>query len=274
MLCILLLSRCVLEPGRGLFPDPCHDLLCLCLRLDPRPKKQIRRLAGSGVAYRVRHHLYCWTTYYSRMSSSGFEEMSSPKPCPQANVCLKLASEMDKDGMVTLSEPLCEFARNDTTNLKYFTTGHVKGQACTSTALAALLYIYQTGLKVKDALPKLWATCSTIAVIFENNSTLTSIALRNSQLSHRGSIRERTCALGWVGMIYKLVDCGALRSTDDGSALLKQYNAIASTSGIVQGAQRQSILNLLNVPHDAVAVMIVGSEHGTVFCGIVSAWHD
>ena len=265
MLCILLLSRCV---------DPCHDLLCLCLRLDPRPKKNkfgdwldLELPIEYGTTYTVGDWLNLGeqTTYYSRMSSLGFEEMSSPKPCPQANVCLKLASEMDKDGMVTLSEPLCEFARNDVTNLKYFTTGHVKGQARTSTAVAALLYIYQTGLKITDALPKLWATCSTIAVVFENHSTLTSIALRNSQLSHRGSIRERTCALGWVGMIYKLVDCGALRSTDDGSALLKQYNAIASTSGIVQGAQRQSILNLLNVPHDAVAVMIVGSEHGTVF---------
>ena len=93
-------------------------------------------------------------------------------------------------------------------------------------------------------------------MVFENHSTLTSIALRNSQLSHRGSIRQHTCALGWVGMIYKLVDCGALRSTDDGSALLKQYNAMASTSGIIQGNQRSSILNLLSAPRDAVSVML------------------
>ena len=70
----------------------------------------------------------------------------------------------------------------------------------------------QAGVNLIDMFPKLVGTGCMIATKFEKPSTLTSIALRNAQLSHRGSLRKAHCAIQWVGsraqvMFTLFVDC-------------------------------------------------------------------
>ena len=70
----------------------------------------------------------------------------------------------------------------------------------------------------------------------------TAVALRNAQLSQRGSIRAGHSTATWVVKLGYLLAEGA-----DPSAVLKQYDQVASQGGKLTGQKRTSVLALLKV---------------------------
>ncbi len=113
----------------------------------------------------------------------GFDQVSSTKPPPYASTVRRLVAEMDKDGFVTTSEPLRAFVREG--GSPPFHLGHVKGVARTSVLLSYLL--------VSRLQPE------QVPLSSGHVSLMTSVALRDTQLSNRGSIRKAHCAVtyGW-----------------------------------------------------------------------------
>lgn len=140
----------------------------------------------------------------------GFDLGSSSKPFALATTCLDLAGEMDKDGMVTETEPMLCFVRDgyepESGNFKL---GHVKGLARSGVFLFPLACVFwqqkavQPGLKVADVFPKLLGTGSKIHFRLFKFTTLSAVALKNAQLSQRGSLRKAHCVIVWVSSLDK-----------------------------------------------------------------------
>jgi hypothetical protein len=139
----------------------------------------------------------------------GFDLGSSSKPFALATTCLELAGEMDKDGMVTETEPMLCFVRDgyepESGNFKL---GHVKGLARSGVFLFPLACVFwqqkvQPGLKVADVFPKLLGTGSQIHFRLFKFTTLSAVALKNAQLSQRGALRKAHCVIVWVSSLDK-----------------------------------------------------------------------
>ena len=184
-----------------------------------------------------------------RVRDFGFDVASSTKPPPVAAICLRLAQEMDKDGFVTGSEPMRAFLSEN--KLPPFQLGHVKGSARHSTLLACLLFLHQRGLSVQRILPHVFHTARAVLTVIEQHQNLTSVALRNAQLSARGSIRRAHCAVTWAGKLLILQQHG-----QDAASVVKQYNEIASSGAQLTGQRRVSVLQLLKAPLEALNVVL------------------
>ena len=196
----------------------------------------------------------------------GFDADASTKPAPFPLICRKIACEVDTDGFVTASEPLRAFVRADY-NLE-FGLGHVRGMARFSVLLGSLAVVWKFGggsTRISVVLPKLYATARAIYTTIEQHSTLTSVALRNATLSHRGSIRQAHDAITWVGKLMLLQEKGS-----DASAIIKQYNSQASANAQLSGGKRTAVLAMLGVQREATDVVLacVGK------LGDASPWTD
>ena len=126
---------------------------------------------------------------------------------------------MDKDGLVTESEPLLSFVfPEDGKRIGglaadagvFLQLGHVKGLGRVTTFLLPLACVWwqssrQPGLRLIDFFPKLVGTASTVHFVLEQFTTYTDIALRNAQLSHRGSLRKAHCVVTWVSSLDPLL---------------------------------------------------------------------
>ena len=119
-----------------------------------------------------------------------------------------MAGEMDKDGYVTNNEPLTCFQRSN--NSGPFNLGYVKGLGRQSTFLFACLAAWNQKQPMSDVFPQLWSTGQKISFVLETHADLTSVALRNAQLSHRGSIRRAHCTITWLGKMLLLGHLGAM----------------------------------------------------------------
>lgn len=206
------------------------------------------------------------TLLVGHASTFGFDSKTSSKPFPFANTCILLAQEMDKDGYVTQSEPLRCFHRSEADNGNQFSIGYVKGFARQSTFLFGCLAVYQTRQKMVDIFPKLCQTASKVYFHLENHTTLTSVALRNAQLSHRGSIRKAHCVITWVSKLLLLQANGV----SDAASVIKQYNTGASSAGQLQGNKRVGILALLALPQTALEILV----HTASALGEHSPWSE
>eukprot|EP00973_Karenia_brevis_P073220 10171849-Karenia_brevis.AAC.1 len=120
------------------------------------------------------------------------------------------------------------------------------------TFLLPSLACYLQKLSVSDCFPQLFRTGVQIHFKLEPHSSLTSVALRNAQLSHRGSIRKSHCAITWIGKLLLLQANGV----SDPSSVIKQYNAMASSGGQLTGNKRVAILALLHAPKAALEILM------------------
>ena len=140
-----------------------------------------------------------------------------------------------------------------------FVIGHIKGMARTCSLLAILLVLKFVDENPKVCCKVLHSSVQCISIIFESHASMSSVALRTAQLSHRGSLRKALCALGWVGLLIKLQEQGSLTATGEGhdaATLINQYNNMTSAQAQIQGSKRVSILNLLTAPRKAVKRML------------------
>ena len=83
------------------------------------------------------------------------------------------------------------------------------------------------------------STIQSVYIVLEPHATKTAVALRNAQLS---SMRVGHDAATWVVKLGYLQAEGA-----DPSAVLKQYDQLASQGGKLTGQKRTSVLALLKV---------------------------
>ena len=184
-----------------------------------------------------------------RPTQLGFDCDATTKPLPFVKASVAIAEEVEKDGFITASEALRVFPRD--TWIGAFSLGHVKGMARTCVALSCVLHCKLTGNKVSDLFPKLYTTLQTVCAVFERHSTMTSVALRNAQLSYRGSIRRAHDAATWTGKLRMLKSKG-----EDGANVIKMYNAMASSGAQLQGGKRAAVLNLMMVPDQAIDAIL------------------
>ena len=181
------------------------------------------------------------TLYHVHVSDFGFDPGATTKDVPFATTIEKLASEMDRDGFVTVSEPMRSFTRVSHEKDPHFFLGHIKGMARITVPIACLLHCKLNSLEFPITFPKLFHTLRCITVAFENHANLQSVALRSAQLSGRGAIRKAYCAVTWMGALNKLSKSGS-----DPTTVLKLHNQQASSGSQIVGAKRVSVLNLLS----------------------------
>eukprot|EP00973_Karenia_brevis_P064036 8899265-Karenia_brevis.AAC.1 len=117
-----------------------------------------------------------------------------------------------------------------------------------------------------DSFPKLKGVDAPIFFKLESHASLTSVCLRNAQLSHRGSIRKAHDAITWVSKLLLLQSNGVT----DPSAVIKQYNNNASSGGQIGGAKRVAILALLHTPKPALEILMYTQST----LATESPWHD
>lgn len=185
--------------------------------------------------------------------SFGFDIGSSTKPPPFAITCRQLASEMDKDGFITSSEPMRAFIRDSSTDTVFQLLGHVKGMARFAVLMAPLVWLWKLtpAQKVIDVFPLLFQTARVIRVVIESHSTVTAVALRNAQLSQRGSIRKAHDSITWVAKLNMLRD-----KSQDPSNVIKTYNLSASSNAQLNGMKRVAVLALMSVSKEALDVIL------------------
>ena len=141
---------------------------------------------------------------------------------------------------------------------QYFQYCHVKGMARASTLLAGLHVLHTAGKKVATFFPQIASTARAIHVKVETHVSVTSVALRNAILSHKGSIRKAHCAVTWTGKLLMLKRLG-----QSGDAIIKQYNQLASVGGQLNGGKRSSILALMMVPTE-VSVQFTSTQCNSI----------
>ena len=120
-------------------------------------------------------------------------------------------------------------------------------------ALSIACVAYVLGQHISDFDPQFASSIRTISVVVEKHATIISVALRNAQLAHRGSIRRAHCALTWVGTLLTLQ---TEFNSQDASQTIKQYNTMASAGAQLQGNKRVSILALLQVDPATIGCMM------------------
>ena len=161
-------------------------------------------------------------------------------------VVIAVGTVVYEDGFETKSEPLRMFQAGDHKNELPFQFCFVKGMARSSTLLAGLHVSFIFKKNVADIFPNIYATARSVHVVMETHTSMTSVALRNAILSHKGSIRKAHCAVTWTGKLLILKQLGQNSET-----VIKQYNSLASAGAQLSGGKRASIIALMQCPMEA-----------------------
>ena len=156
------------------------------------------------------------------VAALGFEADCSLKPPPSVYVFKALASQLYKDGFVTVSEPLVVVQSRDpqmyylnktpwhsaAVPISAFSLGYVKGMARVTSLLAMLHCLHKRGVCIETGLPVLYKTVQVVYVLHPAQATKMDEAFQNMKLSARGSICKKTNIIQTVTMVQRLMNHG------------------------------------------------------------------
>ena len=96
----------------------------------------------------------------------------------------------------------------DSSKLRAFSLGYVKGQGRSTSLLAILHYCWRENIEISQVHPKFYESARSIYVYHLSISTKIDEALMNMRISARGSVRRANNLITTVIMIQNLVEHG------------------------------------------------------------------
>ena len=188
-------------------------------------------------------------------SDLGWASSCSTKPPPYLHTALSLYDEYLTRGFVSSGDELLLWRGQSPTVLPdnaSFWTNFVKGAARSGTLLFLLALVKEAGWELNVLCPSLYDSILAIHCRVDMSChDIQGVAYQNAMLSQAGSLRKAHDVPCWL-MKIKLLQQKGLAAEE----AIKKWNQQASKDGQLQGQKRTCLLNLLNCPTEACAILL------------------